>query len=186
MSKGLSEKEKKQLREELKKFFIEGTDENKKFKELLTITEEVTHYGRYRFSSLPLENKNNFIEFFKENVTIPIQLKNFSVSIHSLCISAIYDNLEYGIIVEKEYYNESKKVNARITLSNASLIEKNKTDYIVIERYGKKVLLKYLAGDKEVLNKNSFLNKKLIGDNPTEESVSLLFKLNEDFKKGRK
>jgi hypothetical protein len=63
--------------------------------------------------------------------------------------------------------------------------KKRDTDYIIIERNGKKALVKFIEGDRDAIPSGKFIKRSKV-DLDDEKTMRLLFKLNDDLKgKGR-
>jgi len=54
------------------------------------------------------------------------------------------------------------------------------TDYVTIKRNKKKGLFKFISGDRTVINSKHYIKKETVQSNNNEESIKVLFELNND------
>lgn len=101
---------------------------------------------------------------------------NIYVSMH---ITITYNGRRYTI---SSWRNNLRMVQETTEYEKEERMKKVQTDYAIIQRNGKKALVKFLDGDRKALKRGSFIKKKT-HENLTDDSVTLLFNLDPDMEK---
>jgi len=174
MNLGFTKKEKALFNKELKGLF----DKVKKDISLSALI----NYG-YSQNNLEL-----FKKLLKENITAKINILDSDnhrctiVNSKNYYFSFLYNNAMYNVDIYDDY---SGKRIYNLRLSRKSAIEKYRTDYAIIKKDGKKVLIKILDGDREVIPVKFYIKNKLKKEEITEEEILLLFKLGDSLENGK-
>jgi len=126
-----------------------------------------------------INNEINIIEYLLSSI-------NFEITLYGRKYEIIYN--AYLIAFNSNNKKPDRisicKIIARSTQEEIlEKREKNETNYAVIKKDGKKALVKFIAGDREVINASKFIKIKEVEGMSEEESLVLLFKLNNNIDK---